>query len=264
MMDTSPRLVAVAQALADPLRLAVLHHLMGGPSSVSELMTLVDARQSRLSNHLAILRARGLVRTTRQGRHVLYELQDAAVARLVESLSQIGAAPARAVKSAPVARARTCYDHLAGRVGVAVFKALVAGGALVPPGDVPGPVALGPRAPRVFAKVGVDLDAARHERRRFATACLDWTERQPHLGGALGAALWSEVVARGWIVRRPGTRAVLVTVAGTRGLKRTLGVVLAEPMRLKKRGRGVVAVPATALPVLTADQVRDTLERVRR
>ena len=223
-MDTSPRLVAVAQALADPLRLAVLHHLMGGRSSVSELMTLVGSEQSRLSNHLAVLRERGLVRATRQGRQVFYELFDGSVARLVESLSQIGAAPARTAKSAPVARARTCYDHLAGRLGVAVFKALVAGDALAPPRDVPGDVELGSGAQRLFGKLGVDLDEARRERRRFATACLDWTERQPHLGGALGAAVWSEVVSRGWIVRRPGTRAVVVTAAGSRGLKRLLGV----------------------------------------
>src|SRR5207253_5960105 len=106
-----------------------------------------------------------------------------------ESLAQIGGPPSRTVKSAPIAHARTCYDHLAGRLGV-------------------------------------DLEAARQERRRFATACLDWTERRPHLGGALGAAVWAELVSRGWIVRRPGTRAVVVTAAGTRGLRRTLGVTL--------------------------------------
>jgi len=77
---------------------------------------------------------------------------------------------------------------------------------------------------RVFRTLGVELDEAREKRRRFATACLDWTERQPHLGGALGAALWAELTARGWIARRPGTRAVAVTPAGARGLKRTLGV----------------------------------------
>ena len=225
-MDVSPRLLAVTRALADPLRLAVLHHLMGGPASVSELMTVVGAEQSRLSNHLALLRERDLVRTTRQGRHVIYELHDPAVARLVESLGQIGGAPSRTVKSVPIARARTCYDHLAGRLGVAVFKALVARDAVKAQKGVPGAVALGPQAERVFGKLGVELDVVRHERRRFATACLDWTERQPHLGGALGAALWGEFTARGWIIRQPGTRAVAVARAGTRGLKRALGVVV--------------------------------------
>jgi len=200
---------------------------MAGPASVSELMTVVGAEQSRLSNHLAMLRERALVRTTRHGRQVIYELHDAAVARLVESLGQIGAAPTRTVASAPVARARTCYDHLAGRLGVALFEALVARDALKAPDSVPGDVALGARGARLFGTLRVDLDSARQERRRFATACLDWAERRPHLGGALGAALWAELVSRGWIVRRPGTRAVVLTAAGTRGLKRALGVALA-------------------------------------
>jgi hypothetical protein len=90
----------------------------------------------------------------------------------------------------------------------------------------PGDLELGPQAARVFGRLGVDIDVARQERRRFATACLDWTERRPHLGGALGAALWGELTARGWIVRRPGTRAVTLTSAGARGLKRALGVAV--------------------------------------
>jgi hypothetical protein len=157
---------------------------------------------------------------------VIYELHDPAVARLIESLGQIGGAPVRTVKSAPIARARTCYDHLAGRLGVGVFGALVTARALKNAKSVPGDVALGPRAEPVFEALGIDLAPLRRERRRFATACLDWTERRPHLGGALGAAVWSEMTSRGWIVRRPGTRAVLVTDSGTRGLKRALGLAL--------------------------------------
>src|SRR5438093_1537253 len=95
-MDANPRLLALTRALADPLRLAVLHRLMTGPATVSELMAVVGAEQSRLSNHLALLRERRLVRTTRQGRHVIYELHDAAVGTLVEALGQIGGAAPRA------------------------------------------------------------------------------------------------------------------------------------------------------------------------
>ncbi len=226
LMDANPRLLALTRALADPLRLAVLHRLMTGPATVSELMAVVGAEQSRLSNHLALLRERRLVRTTRQGRHVIYELHDAAVGTLVEALGQIGGAAPRTVKSVAIAHARTCYDHLAGRLGVAMFKALVDRRAVKHQKDVPGDVELGPQATPVFETLGVDLDVVTRERRRFATACLDWTERQPHLGGALGAALWAELVARGWIVRRPGTRAVVLTAAGGRGLRRTLGVAL--------------------------------------
>src|SRR5690348_8600735 len=113
-MDANQRLLEITQALADPLRLAVVHHLMAGPATVSELMTVVGAEQPRLSNHLAVLRRSNLVRSTRQGRQVIYELHDGAVGQLVESLRQIGGAPPRTVKSVPIAHARTCYDHLAG------------------------------------------------------------------------------------------------------------------------------------------------------
>src|SRR5438876_6878631 len=211
MMDVSGRVLAITQALGDPLRLAVLQHLMGGPASVSELMTVVGAEQSRLSNHLAVLRERGLVRASRHGRQVLYELHDRAVARLIESLAQIGGPPTRAVKSAPVAHARTCYDHVAGRLGVAIFEALVAGGALKTQKAAPDSVALAPKAGPIFEKLGVDLEAARQERRRFATACLDWTERRPHLGGALGAAILGALRARGYVRRRPRGRDVKLT-----------------------------------------------------
>ena len=225
-MDSSPRALAITQALSDALRLTVLHHLMGGPATVSELMVVTKAEQSRLSNHLAVLRERSLVRATRQGRQVVYELRNAAVGRLVESLAQIAGPPRRTAKSAPIARARTCYDHLAGRLGVALFGAFIDRGALRRQGSGRGEVELGPRAEQVFGALGVDLEAVRLERRRLATACLDWTERRPHLGGALGAALWAELVMRGWIARRPGTRAVVITAAGSRGLRRTVRVRL--------------------------------------
>src|SRR3989442_13944983 len=98
MMDVNRRLLEITQALADPLRLAVLHHLMAGPAPVSELMTVVGAEQSRLSNHLAVLRRGNLGRTTRQGRQVIYELHEAAVGRLGGSLKQIGGGPPRTGK----------------------------------------------------------------------------------------------------------------------------------------------------------------------
>src|SRR2546426_9895332 len=117
-MDVSPRLLEITRAIADPLRLAVLHHLMGGPTSVSELMAVIGVEQSRLSNHLAVLRERNLVRSTRQGRQVIYELRDAAVGRLVESLGQIGGAARGPAKPRPLPLARTGYHPLCGGPGV--------------------------------------------------------------------------------------------------------------------------------------------------
>lgn len=228
-MEPNETLVELAQALADPLRLLLLQHLMEGPATVSELMAVTGEAQSKLSNHLALLRERGLVRATRQGRQMVYELRDASVGQLVESLAQVaGGAPVFTQKSAPLVRARTCYDHLAGRLGVALFDALVARGALQSPTAARGPLEPGPAAAEVFGAFGIDLAALRRERRKFATACLDWTERRPHLGGALGAALWAQCVERGWVVRQPGTRAIILTDAGKQGLRDLLAVELQE------------------------------------
>src|SRR5215469_18290877 len=117
-MSEAEHLAAVTQALADPLRLAMLQQLMGGPSSVSELVALTQSTQPNISNHLALLRARGLVRSARQGRQVVYELRDPSVAQLVEALSLVAGVStgkSRATRPTPaVALARTCYDHLAG------------------------------------------------------------------------------------------------------------------------------------------------------
>lgn len=225
---SSRNLVDLAQALADPLRLIILERLMDGPAAVSELVLLTSAAQSKVSNHLAVLRDRGLVNATRLGRQRLYEISDPSVAHMLESLTGIaGRSPTRLEKSPSLARARTCYDHLAGRLGVAIFDSLVARRAIAKPAArYRGPVGLGPAGPRVFRDLGIDLDEARKERRQFATACGDWTERRPHLGGALGAALWARTLEQGWVVQKPGTRIVVVTERGRRSFHTRLGVAL--------------------------------------
>jgi len=226
----STTLVDVARALADPIRLTILQRLMDGPAAASELVLLTGEAQSKVSNHLAVLRDRGLVNATRVGRQRVYEIPAPAVGQLVESLAVVaGRGPTTTRPSPAIARARTCYDHLAGRLGVAIFDALVARRAIAKPAArYRGPVGLGPAGAEVFGRLGVDLDQARAERRQFATACVDWTERRPHLGGALGAALWVRSLEEGWVARRPGTRIVVVTPDGRRGFHKHLGIRL-EP-----------------------------------
>lgn len=224
-MRENDQLFILAQALADPLRLVMLQHLMAGPATVSELQSLTGASQSNVSNHLALLRERDLVRATREGRHILYSLRDASVAQLVESLTVVaGKVPAKLWKSPRLVAARTCYDHLAGRYGVALFDALLALEAIKAPGAMRAEVELGARGEEVFGKLGLNLSALRSARRRFAFACPDWTERRPHLGGGLGAALWAGMVERGWLVKQQGTRAVIVTDLGKQQLRDQFGV----------------------------------------
>ncbi len=228
-MNNSQQLSELVQVLADPLRLAILQHLMSDAATVSELMALTGATQSNVSNHLALLRERGFVHATRQGRQVVYELRNPAVAQFVESLSVMaGSVPASIQKSPPLVKARTCYDHLAGRLGVGLFDALVARGALNAPEAGARTVELGPAAPEVFTRFGLDLPALRRMRRHFATACLDWTERRPHLGGALGAAIWTRAWENGWLIKQPGTRVLVVTDAGKQGFQQQFGLQIEE------------------------------------
>lgn len=228
-MDEHTPIVGLAQALADPLRLSILQQLMEGPASVSELMSLTGATQSKVSNHLALLRERNLVLATRDRRQIIYTLRDASVGQLVESLSLVaGVVPIRLGKSPQLIAARTCYDHLAGRYGVVLFEALLHQQAITAPFEQRGDIKLGPHAEEVFGKIGLDLGAVRRGRRRFAFACPDWTERRPHLGGALGAALWAQLVEHGWIVKLPGTRAVIVTDEGKQQFQAHFGIPLDE------------------------------------
>ncbi len=228
-MGGNNQLFSLAQALADPLRLVMLQHLMEGPATVSELQSLTGESQSKVSNHLALLRERDLVRATREGRQIIYSLRDASVGQLVESLTVVaGMIPAKLWKSPQLIAARTCYDHLAGRYGVALFDALLAQEAIKEPVEMHAEVELGSRGEEVFGKLGLNLSALRRERRRFAFACPDWTERHPHLGGSLGAALWVLCVERGWMVKQPGTRAIIVTDLGKQKLREQFGIQMEE------------------------------------
>lgn len=228
-MGGNDQLSMLAQALADPLRLVMLQHLKEGPATVSQLQSLTGASQSNVSNHLALLRERDLVRATREGRHIIYTLRDASVGQLVEALTVVaGMIPARLWQSPQLIAARTCYDHLAGRYGVALFDALLALEAIKEPVEMRAEVKLGARGEELFGKLGLNLSTLRRERRRFAFACPDWTERRPHLGGGLGAALWAYCIERGWMVKQQGTRAIIVTDQGRQQLWEQFGVQVQE------------------------------------
>ena len=225
-MQENNDMAKLAQALADPLRLAVLQRLMEEPGAVVELVSELGESQSKVSNHLAILREQGLLKGERRGRQVIYAIANPTVAELIESLSVVAGAPGRAPyrKSDPLANARTCYDHLAGRLGVRLFDALVSAGALLPPVEERSPVELGPVGEEIFAQLGVDVEKASHARRRYAYACPDWIERRPHLGGALGAELYTQFAQSGWVRKRPKTREVLLTLNGKQALNHYLGL----------------------------------------
>ncbi len=214
--------VAVPAGLfADQTRAAVIAALLDGRAlTAGELARGAGVSAPTVSAHLHRLLAAGIVEVEVQGRHRYYRLTDERAGRAFEALAAL--APVRPVRSLRQSRiaaelrwARTCYDHLAGTVAVALADALLATGALV---TVAGRYQLGPAAPSVFAGVGVDLGAAAGGRRSFAHPCLDWSERRHHLAGALGAAVLTRMVDLGWVSRRSHSRAVFVEQSGRQGL----------------------------------------------
>jgi DNA-binding transcriptional ArsR family regulator len=217
----------VAALLADPARVAMLMALSDGREvAAGELAGAAGVTPPTASVHLSRLVAAGFVGMRPDGRHRLYRLLRPELVHAMEALAVLApeAAPkthGQAKAGRSVRAARTCYDHLAGRLGVAVTRSLLDRGALRP---APGAFELTATGERELQELGLDLAAARARRRAFAPACLDWSERVPHVAGALGAALLVQFFSRGWLERLPASRAVQVTPAGRRGFQRAFGV----------------------------------------
>jgi DNA-binding transcriptional ArsR family regulator len=219
-------LAAGAGAIADPARAAMLEALFdGAPRSAGALAREAGVAASTASHHLGRLLDAGLVVVEPDGRRRAFRLAGPEVARALEALAVVSPQrPPRTLRRATRLEAertaRTCYDHLAGRLGVAVCDALLDAGAIALDGE--RAYALGPGADRAFAALGVALPPA--GRRRYARPCLDWSERRPHLAGALGAAVADTLLEREWVTRVPRTRALRVTDVGREGLRNALGV----------------------------------------
>ena len=214
---TDPR-IALLKELADPLRLRVVDRLgHAGPATVSRLAAELDVPLPQLSNHLKRLRDAGLVTVERSGRQAIYALADPGLQALLPLLDRITGRVAGPAPDAADVPSRTCYDHLGGRIGVALYRMLLDRDALRDRPD--GTVELGPDAEAAFAALGVDVAAVEPGRQRLAFECLDATERAPHLAGALADALATALIGRGWVEREPGGRVIHLTRRGETGLR---------------------------------------------
>ncbi len=222
--DSSPQLATLAAALADRTRASFCLAMLDGRAwTAGELARHAQVARSTATEHLDRLAAVGLIAEERQGRHRYVRLADAEVAELVEHLSARAPHPAAvqtlraATARGALARARTCYDHLAGALGVAVTDAMIERGLLDGEGW-----AITPSGLSWFADLGVDVETARSARRPFARRCLDWTERRPHLAGTSGAAMCERFFDQRWLERIGSGRAVRLTSSGRRALAASL------------------------------------------
>ncbi len=221
----------IAAAIGDPARARMLYCLMDGRARTStELAVVAGVSPSTASAHLNRLRRARLVRLLIQGRHHYYSVQSVQVASALEGLSVLASDGGdELVTRAPkrLRAARTCYDHVAGALGVQLHDRFEALGWLTARAPVDGgdyEVTPGGRAG--FEALGIDVGAARAERRRFACGCLDWSERRLHLGGALGAALLEVLLQRQWVGQDLDSRALAISGEGRRQFAARLGLRL--------------------------------------
>jgi DNA-binding transcriptional ArsR family regulator len=225
-MKDGPNIVRIAAMIGDRARADVLTALMTDRAlTATELADVAGVTKQTISGHLAKLLDAGLVAVDAQGRHRYFRLADRDVAHLLESLMGVafrtGAVRIRSSPREPaLRRARVCYDHLAGEMGVLVFEGLLQRRAL---SSAKAGLALTPAGRKLFDRMGIDGDAVATRRRTFCRPCLDWSERRYHLAGALGAALLDRVVALGWATADASSRVVTFSKAGERALRQFVG-----------------------------------------
>jgi DNA-binding transcriptional ArsR family regulator len=228
-MSADVRMAEVAALVGDPARANILAALMGGQAlTASELAYAASVSPQTTSGHLGKLSDGRLISCIKQGRHRYYRIATPRVAEMLEGIMAVVAdLPARhrpvSALDEAMRAARTCYDHVAGKLGVGLTDALCARGHLVL-ADEGGEITASGLA--FFRDFGVDLGAARSRRRIFCRPCLDWTERRPHLGGSVGAVLAQRCFDLHWLQRMRDGRALTVTPAGRRGLSETFGLSL--------------------------------------
>lgn len=220
-------LAEVAGLLGEPARTRILTALLGGRAlTAKELAYFAGVAAPTASSHLSRLVAGELLVMEKQGRCHYYRLKSAEVARAIEGLMTVAAPapkdwpPGRRVEPA-LRDARLCYDHLAGRLGVSLCD-MLQGRDYVVLGDGGGEVT--DAGARFLTGLGVDLERARGAKRRYCRSCIDWTERRPHISGAVGAGLAQAFLERSWIARIPDSRALTITAGGRKKLAE-LGVV---------------------------------------
>ncbi len=227
-MKTGPDIARIAALLGDPARANMMTALVGGTSlTAGELAREAGVTPQTASSHLAKLTEGGLVTVRKQGRHAYFALSGEDVAGVLENLMGLAARAGHSrVRPGPrepaLRRARVCYDHLAGDLGVGMLEGLVAKGVIA---DREGSLSLTDDGAQFLRAFGVEPDGLARSRRPLCKACLDWSVRRSHLAGAVGQALLERIYARGWARRVEGARVVAFSAPGLRSFEAMFGRV---------------------------------------
>ncbi|RPI92432.1 MAG: ArsR family transcriptional regulator [Chloroflexi bacterium] len=230
-MSVIPDLAHAAALIAEPARAAMLSALLDDIAlPAGELARLARVTPQTASAHLSKLVSGGLLSVTTTGRHRYFRLKNKDVARVLESLALIAPTPvprglSDSLERKAIFRARTCYDHLAGELGVKLTQAFIEKGLLQQHAEAYEVTDMGEAWLNTF---GIDCPQLRGKHRMFARVCPDWSERKSHIAGALGAEIANQLFGLRWIVRKSGSRVVKVTDLGRNQLKREFGLEWAE------------------------------------
>jgi DNA-binding transcriptional ArsR family regulator len=220
---------SIAAAIGEPARARILVSLMDGRARTStELAIVADVSPSTASAHLARLKEQNLVAVMACGKHRYYRLEGPAVAAVLEALTVVAGGCPEVPSRVPnrLRAARCCYDHMAGQLAVALHDHFIARAWLMPDTSKQGAYQLTQLGDKALTEIGLDIDGARALRRRFAYACVDWSERRPHLAGALGAAVLDVALKKKWLSRDLDSRALSITAAGRRELNARFSICL--------------------------------------
>lgn len=232
-MAEGPNITRIAALIGDNARAEVLSALMGGHAlTATELADMSGVTRQTISSHLGKLREAGLIEVAQQGRHRYFRLAGDEVAELLESLMGLAASSAPAPplfgpREPALRKARVCYDHIAGELGVWAFQEMLHHG-LFQRDD--GGLALTQRGRDWFERLGIDTEQVAAQKRALCRECLDWSERRHHLAGALGAALLCWIQEQGWAQREKGSRTMVFTQDGEKSLR-----ALFQPERVEER-----------------------------
>jgi DNA-binding transcriptional ArsR family regulator len=216
-MHVTDDLTKVAMLIGEPARVVMLWSLLDGQSRpASELAFCANISAQNASAHLARLVEAGILSVSSQGRHRYYRIATPEAAHVIEAMVALAPSAKNAERlpkgQTPDLRyARTCYDHLAGRVAVELCQTLEKQQLLTGKDQI---FTVTGKGERWFCQIGIEIEELRYLRRPLARQCLDWSERKPHLAGALGAALLDQMFRRGWIARVRATRVVRITTEG--------------------------------------------------
>ncbi|TGG92825.1 ArsR family transcriptional regulator [Natronospirillum operosum] len=221
-MSEGPNIVRIAALIGDNARAEALSALMSGRAlTATELADAASVTRQTMSSHLQKLLEAGLLKVSQQGRHRYFRLAGADVAYLIESMMGVAfhtttQHPRTGPRDPALRKARICYDHLAGEMGVYVYQQMLEYGLLL---QKDGALSITDQGREWFRQLGIDADEVAQSRRSFCRACLDWSERKDHLAGALGAALLSRILELGWARRVEDSRAIEFSAQGEASLR---------------------------------------------